>query len=275
MGKGKHHRIVLLDGKFVEAGPEVLESLTPGVMSAEGVFETMRAHDGGILLLGRHLQRLSRGLEALGLRWPAARHRIEAEVRRVLRRNHLNEARVRLTVWREGHKTRSAIVCQPIERQYQRGWRAMISPVRHRRALIPPIKSLDYSLFRQAYAQAAQRGFDEAILLNGRGELVEGSRTNIFFVDHNILYTPPIHSGCLNGVARQAVMRCARALRIRCLVRSARPWDLFAADEAFLTNAVGTVIPLLRVGARQIGNGKPGPVTLKLRRAYWDFASKG
>lgn len=264
-------RIVLWDGKWVNVAPKVLESWTPGVMKAVGVFETMRAHEEKVLFLEYHLQRLSRGLKTLGLHWPASWRNIQVQVREVLRRNRIQEARVRLTVWREGLKIRSTVVCQPIGQSYEQGWRAIVSPLRHCRKIMPPIKSLDYSLFYRAYKKAAS-GWDEAILLNSRGELIEGSRTNIFFVRQDIVCTPPVRVGCLNGVARQVVMRCARALHIRCLTRPARLRDLLTADEAFLSNAIGTVIPLTYVGTRPIGNGQPGSVTQKLRLAYSDFA---
>ncbi len=267
----KHPRIVLWDGKWVKVAPKVLESWTPGVMKAEGVFETMRAHEEKILFLEYHLQRLSRGLKTLGLSWPVGQRAIEMKLREVLHRHHLKEARVRLTVWREGLQTRSTIICQSIEQSYSHAWRAIISSLRHCRGVFPSIKSLDYSLFHQAYKEAMAGGWDEAILLNSRGELVEGSRTNIFLVCRDILYTPPMHSGCLNGVARQVVMRCARSSRMRCLARSVRPKDLLTCKEAFLTNAIGTVIPLTYIGAQPIGNGEPGPVTQKLRRAYSDL----
>ena len=263
-------KFLWLDGKLVEAKPSLLRSLTPGVLKAKGVFETMRARDGEIIFLTRHLRRMSRGLRVLNLPKPVSTPAIRKNILELSRANGLKDARVRLMVWRKAGRLHSAIICEPLQaltaRQCSKGFAAMLTNG-HRRRTAVPIKSLDYQIFRQSLQKARAAGFDEALLLNDKGELVEGSRTNIFLVKDNCLLTPPIKSGCLPGVMRQKVLSRARKLKLRCTTKSITPQDLLEADEAFLTNALIGVMPLTHLGSKRIGIGKPGPVTLRLRNA--------
>ncbi|MEK6537555.1 MAG: aminotransferase class IV, partial [Nitrospirota bacterium] len=134
----------------------------------------------------------------------------------------------------------------------------------HRRQTPVPVKSLDYWLFRERLRQARAAGFYEALLLNHKGELVEGSRTNLFLVKDGCLFTPSIKSGCLPGVMRQKVLEGARCLKLRCSAKTLTAQDLFAADEAFLTNALLGIMPLTALDKQPIGTGRPGPVTRRM-----------
>lgn len=258
--------------KFVEAEPALVRSLVPGVLKAKGVFETMLARGGEVVSLERHLLRMSNGLRVLHIYRPLSLPAIRRDIKELLRLNRLRNARVRLMVWRQAGRISSAILCEPLtppsEAQYKKGFTAMLAKRRHRRATKVPVKSLDYAVFRQSLKDAAAAGFDEAILLNKKGEMVEGSRTNIFLVKDKVLFTPAVPCGCLPGVTRQAVLEMARKLKIHCIQRALNPKHLFEADEAFLTNALLGVMPLTSLDGKEIGNGKPGRRTLQLRNAY-------
>lgn len=260
-----------LDGEWVEANPILLKSLTPGVLKAKGVFETMRVTSGKVVLLEAHLKRMSRGLNVLEMGTTPffAHHTIfEKRALSLLKVNRLKNARVRLMVWQKAGRVHAAIVAEalksPSARQYAKGFKAMLING-HRRQTPVPIKSLDYKIFRESFQKARTAGFDEAIFLNHKGELVEGSRTNIFLVKDKVIFTPPIKSGCLPGVTRQVVLSRARRLKLRCAAKTLKARDLFAADEAFVTSALLGIMPLTRLGQKQIGTGKPGPITRRLR----------
>lgn len=261
--------IIWLDGKWIEAKPSLLQSLTPGVLKAKGVFETMRVREGKVVLLAAHLKRMSRGLKVLNLPRPGSFAAIRQNIRQVLEADCLKEARVRLMVWQKGGRLHHAIMAEPFQppaaRQYVKGFKVMLTNG-HRRKTPVPIKSLDYRIFRKSLQKARSAGFDEALLLNSKSELVEGSRTNIFLVKDNCLFTPPVESGCLPGVTRQVVLERARRLKLRCVAKTLNAQDLFEADEAFLTNALIGIMPLTRLGPRKIATGKPGPITLRLRK---------
>ncbi len=260
-----------LDGEFVEATPALLESLTPGVLKAKGVFETMRAQNGKVNFLATHLRRMSRGLKVLHLPPTIYHLKIYLNILELLKLNRLKTARVRLMIWRKGKILHHAIVAQPLERltaaQYRKGFSASLTNGHHRETCVP-IKSLDYGIFREGLRKARSAGFDEALFVNRKGELVEGSRTNIFLVKDNCLLTPPIASGCLPGVMRQQVISAARRLKIRCAAKPLNAQDLLTADEAFVTNALLGIMPLTGLDKQKINTGNPGPITRRLARFY-------
>lgn len=260
------------DGEFVTASPSFVQSLTPGILKAKGVFETMRVVKGRIEFFSSHLRRLRRGLRVLKFSSPFTSSTIRRQIGQLLKVNGLENARVRVMIWQKGARVHSAMICQPLQpppaRQYSQGFKAMLIHG-HRRETPGPIKSLDYGIFRRSFKIARAAGFDEALLLNRKGELVEGSRTNIFFVKNNVIFTPSIKSGCLPGIMRERVLKAARREKLRCITRALKAIDLLAADEAFLTNALIGVMPLTHVDAKPISSGKPGPVTLCLAARRW------
>ena len=249
-----------------------MDSLLPGVLQGQGVFETMRVYNGTIFSLAKHFDRLFRGLKLLKIPSPYSKKQWQKYLYQTIKVNSLKEARIRLAVWREKGKLRIAIVCQDFKdsliRKDQMSLRAIISSVRRKKTQYSNIKSMDYLCFRQAFKEAKEQGFDEAILLNNRKEIVEGSRTNIFYIKKGILYTPAVKCGCLNGITRQIVLQCAHRLEIPNKVVTAHTQKLIRCDEAFVTNALIGVVPLTAVGDRLIGHGKAGLLTKKIMNAY-------
>ena len=136
------------------------------------------------------------------------------------------------------------------------------------------VKSLDYVCFWKAYQRAKAQGYDEALLRNHRGELVEGSRSNIFFLKDNKLCTPSLASGCLKGITRSVVIKIARRMRIEVQERTITPQELLNAREAFLTNSLIEVMPLTSIKGRSVGNGKAGALTLRILKEYRRWISK-
>ena len=263
---------IFLDGKMVRASTALADSLAPGVVEGKGAFETMRVCDGGIGDLHKHLGRLSRGLNTLHIRAPYSQKQLKQYLSRTLKAGGLQQARIRLAVWKERRVLRIALVCQPFagysDAKYKKGFKAAISDIKRKKTKISHIKSMDYACFRRAFMEARAKGCDEAILLNSRMEIVEGSRTNIFFVKKNVLYTPAVKCGALNGITRQQVIRCARKEKDPCRAVAVNVRALFQADEAFVTSSLIGVMPLTVVAGRPVGSGRVGPVTRKLLRAY-------
>jgi len=265
-------RSIFLDGQMVKARMEFIDSLAPGIVQGKGVFETMRVYNGTVFALQKHFDRLFRGLRLLKIRSPYTKKQWEQYLYQTININSLKEARIRLAIWRDGRQLRIAIVCQNVKRDRlpkgQSGLKVMISSVRRKMTRYSNIKSMDYLCFRRAFKEAEGQGFDEAILLNNRGKITEGSRTNVFCIKGGTLYTPAVKYGCLNGITRQIVLQCARQLKIPSRVTIVSPLKLIRSDEAFVTNSLIGVVPLIAVGGRFIGQGKPGPVTKKIMNAY-------
>ena len=222
--------------------------------------------------LEKHLSRLLKGLKLLNIHAPYSQKRLKQYLHRTIKANGLRQARIRLAIWKERQVLRIAIVCRPFkgypDEKYKKGFKAVISKIKRKKTRFSHIKSMDYACFRAAFMDAEIKGCDEAILLNNRKEIVEGSRTNIFFARKGVLYTPAIKCGALNGITRQQVIRCARKEKVPCRTVAADVRTLFQADEAFVTNSLMGIMPLTVIAGRPVGSGKVGPVTQKLLYAY-------
>jgi len=266
-------RSIFLDGELVPTEEPMLDSLSPWVLSGRGVFETMRSYGGKIFLVNEHLERLTFGLRSLRIKTPHSLAQTKKYLYLSLKSNKLKNARLRLTVWQGKVGVRLSVIVWPYKPEnkikYTQGFRALISHFRQDRSTRrPAIKSIDYLRFLQAYRIARVKGKDEALLLNNRGFLVEGSRSNIFFIKHNVLFTPSLASGCLNGITRQTVLDIAKKMKLKPQEVLSQPQELFKADEAFLTNSLIELMPLTYLNNKKIGQGTMGPMTAKLLKAY-------
>ena len=263
---------IFLDGQMVKARAELVDSLLPGVIAGKGVFETMRVYNGKVFSIDKHFDRLFRGLRLLKIRPSYSKKQMEIYLDRTIKANLLKEAKIRLSVWKEKRQLRIAVVCQDIGGSWvkkdQKGIRAIVSSVIRKKTQFSNIKSMEYHCFRQAFNEAKEKGYDEAILLNNCQEIVEGSRTNIFYIRKGALYTPMVKCGCLNGITRQTVIQLARKLKIPIRVVAANIRMLLQSDEAFVTNSLIGIVPLVSVGNQRIGQKKAGLVTKKIINAY-------
>jgi branched-subunit amino acid aminotransferase/4-amino-4-deoxychorismate lyase len=200
-----------------------------------------------------------------------------------LKANRLEEASVRLAVSAgEGESYPDPSTCREptifvTARQYippspkvvHRGFSVVFSSLsRDSRSLLSQIKSASYLISYLARAEARTKGADEALLLNERGFLAEGSVSNLFLVKEGMLLTPDLGSGALPGITRQVVLELADSLGVKTAVRELSPEELYEAEEALLTNSLFEVMPLTRVNDKAIGSGKHGEITARLRAAY-------
>ena len=264
-------KIIYLNGKCVRASNRLIASLAPGTIKGKGVFETMRAYKGKVFAFEAHMARMQKGLKTIGVNQRIASQRILENIFQLLTKNRLKNARIRVAAWKDKN-FQTAIVCQayqgPSHSKCTRGFQAIISSMKRNRSRYSSIKSLDYRDFQKAYAQARDQGCDEAILLNEQKNIVEGSRTNIFLVKKEKLFTPSLASGCLDGITRNRVIQCARAQGFSVAIKKIKLNDLWKAEEVFLTNSLLEVMPLTVVNHRPIGSGKMGPVTKRLGQLY-------
>ena len=154
---------IFLDGQIVKARSEMIDSLMPGVVQGEGVFETMRVYNGRIFAIDRHFQRLTRGLRLFNIRSPYSEDQWMNNLYQTIRANSLREARIRLAIWKDQKKRHIAIVCQAISSDWvmknKQGLTAMISTVKRNKTKHSNIKSLDYLCFRKAFKEAEDHLF--------------------------------------------------------------------------------------------------------------------
>lgn len=271
-------QIVYLNGSLVPRSQAKISPFDLGFLYGYGLFETMRAYSGHIFRLERHLERLSQSAKLLGL--PLNAFDLKRACYDTLRANKLKDARIRLTVsMGEGEATpdlpkhpkptvlATATRYVPLsDEAYRKGYKAVVSTIdRDSQSPLSRLKSANYLSNILARRDAGAAGADESILLNERGFLCEGSASNIFLVSKGYLITPGEDSGCLPGITRQVVVELAQGLGIGHSEREVQLEELLHADEAFLTNSIMELMPVVEVNGQRIGRGK---VTGRLMQAY-------
>ena len=263
--------IIFLNHKYQSASAGQLDQLLPGNVPGVGLFETMRVYRNVLLFWPEHYKRWEKGLGRMRLKRPGSAKTILTIVVETIRRNQLAHGRVRLMTWQYQGRQSLAVVPRALrlkESLYQQGYQAVLSSVRRKRHPYTHLKTLAYGLFRESLKEAQTQGADEGILLNGKGEVVETSRANLFFMRKGILATPAVHCGCLNGITRAKVIGLARQVKLPCR-RGIFYWpDLLKAEEIFITNAFMGIMPIVALNRKKIGSGYPGPVTQRLRSLY-------
>ncbi|MBN1369427.1 MAG: aminotransferase class IV [Dehalococcoidaceae bacterium] len=272
---------VYLNGAFIPAVDARIHVSDAGFLYGYGLFETMRANEGSIFRLDRHLERLAGSAGALGIELDTGQ--LSPAVMETIRINDLNSARIRITVtagtdfspeqYRSGQQANILITARQYEplppEIYRRGYSAIISSmVRCSRSPASTLKTTSYLQNLLAKREALLSGVDEAIFLNEEDNVCEGSITNLFILSGNTLITPAVSCGILAGITREAVLELAGKLGIAALEAQFPAGEISEAGEAFLTNSVIGLMPLVSLGGKPVGNGKPGKITTRLASAY-------
>ena len=261
-----------------------------GLQYGTGVFEGMRSYDTAdgpaIFRLDAHMRRFAASASYYEIEWPYSFEQLCAASLDVIRANSLDNAYLRplaffdshsFNVWPKGCPVSVAIIAVP-GRPYtqggpERGLRVTVSSVRRiDAASLPPfVKACGhYTNSVRAVQEANRRGFDDALLLNYRGELAEGSGANLFLVKNGRVITNDADASIVLGITRDSVLQIASDLGIPVDVRALTLDDLAAADEAFFTGTAIEVTPITEVDGRPVGAGKPGPITLRIQQSYFD-----
>ena len=282
------NEIVYLNGSLIPRSQADISAMDYGFLYGFGLFETMRVYKGRVFRLEHHLNRLARSAEILRL--PMGRLDLKEAVMETVRANHLDNARIRLTVsLGEGGMVPDPSKCtkptvlvmagdyQPYPREvYQKGVKATVSSIRRNsQSPLSRLKSTNYLESILARQEARAAGADETICLNEKGLLAEASMSNIFVVTESTLRTPREDSGILLGITRQTILELASELGIDAVEHDIKLEELFMAEEAFLTNSLIEVMPLTELEGKPIGSGKPGAITKRLMRAYQGLVEKG
>lgn len=274
--------VIFLNGELIPRSRARLSPFDHGFLYGYGLFETMRAYGGIIFGLDLHLTRLQSAAETLRLALPDLDDLTKA-CYDVLEANKLLEARLRLTISAgEGDITPNPASCShitvfivarelvPLPRQtYEKGFKTILSSWRRNsQSPLSRLKSTCYLENIQARQEAREQQADEALLLNERGLLAEGSASNIFLVDNGTLITPSVESGALPGITRGIVLEISKSLWLKFTERDVKLDELVSAREAFLTNSIIEIMPLTWLGDTPVGRGEPGPLTQKIMAAY-------
>jgi branched-chain amino acid aminotransferase len=275
---------VYIDGKFYDEKNAKISVFDHGLLYGDGVFEGIRAYNGRVFRLKEHIDRLFYSAKAIMLDLPLSHAGIMKAVIESCRRNKIKDGYVRLVVTRgtgglglNPHRCKKPsliiiadkIQLYPVE-YYSRGLDIITVPTtrNYHNAVNPAIKSLNYLNNVLAKIEAINGGCEEAIMLNTQGYVAECTGDNIFIVTGNQLLTPPLSAGALYGITRNVVLDLAREQGLTVGEPNLTRYDLFIAEECFLTGTGAEIIPVVKIDGRVIGSGKPGPVTRKLVDAY-------
>ncbi|MBI2919723.1 MAG: aminotransferase class IV family protein [Planctomycetes bacterium] len=237
-----------------------------------GFFETLRAYGGRVFRHEEHFRRMERSAKAFRVTLPLDAGTFERVATEMLEISRMPDARVRLTVT-AGPPPIAAVQVLPLdapaEEAYTGGVTAWLAPFRRNtRGALSGHKTLNYLENYWAREEAKQRGHFEALMLNERDELSEGTRANLFFAKQGKVLTPALSTGILAGVTRSALLEVCAERGARAEEGVFTAGDLLAADEAFLASTIVEVLPIVGVDGKRIGDGKPGPLARTLRHEF-------
>lgn len=280
------HTIVWVDGRRLPSDDAHISARDRGFTLADGVFETMKAHNGRVFRLDRHLSRLERSLRTLSIPVPPElREWVEA----ALDAAHSPDASVRLTVSRgvapggvtapiDPTPTVVVTVAPPPafgSAIYDAGLRARVASGRRNEfSMTAGLKTLAYTDSVAAMIEARNAGADEVLFLDTEGHCSEASASNLFAVINGRLTTPPTSCAALPGITRAAVIELAGQMGGPVDERSFDLRELEGSTEAFLTSSLRGIAPMVEVDGKPLGDGKPGPVTRRLMTAYADLVNR-
>jgi branched-chain amino acid aminotransferase len=274
---------VWLNGALVEEQDARISPADHGFLLGDGVFETLRSYSGRLPTLREHLDRLAEGTRALGIATPSLDD-LERATHDLLAVSELEDARLRITVTSgagppglgRGEGPPTVLITAVPLRAWPPTATAVVAPWPHdERSPLAGVKTTSRVDTVLALGYARQRGADEALFLNGRGDVCEASTANVFAVFDGRVTTPPLSAGCLAGITRDHVLELCKELAIDALEEDFDRSGLSRAQELFLTSSTRGVQPLVAVEGRAVGTGDAGPLTGRLADAYSESLARG
>ncbi|MBI4745676.1 MAG: aminotransferase class IV [Deltaproteobacteria bacterium] len=279
--RDERKKYVCVNGEIVPKDKALVSVLDRGFLYGDGVFETVRIYNGIPFMLDEHTERLIAGLKTLRFQKLPAGIKIHAS--KVIEANKISNGILRIAV------TRGEVVAgiDPLpckeptvviaakegipypEELYLKGFRAVVANIKKdRNSPLCRVKSANFLTHILAKGEALDASADEALMLNYEGFLTEATVSNLFLLKGNTLLTPSVESGILPGITRQVVIELTGQMGLEVKQREIRQEELYSADEAFLTNSLMEVMPLVEVDKRPVGNSLPGKTTLEIRKRY-------
>ena len=271
---------IYIDGTLYEQSEAKISVFDHGVLYGDGVFEGIRFYQDRVFRLEEHIDRLWDSAKAIALDIPMPRTALIEATLETIRQNDLHDGYIRLLVTRgvgslglspdSCRRPSIVIIAATIalypDSLYEKGLTLATCSVRRipPGALSPRIKSLNYLNNILAKIEAQQAGAPEGVMLNEQGYVAECTGDNLFVVKSGVISTPPINAGILGGITRAVVFELARKNGIPIKEDDLTRYDIVVADECFLTGTAAEVIAAVQLDRRPIGDGHPGPITLKL-----------
>lgn len=279
---------VWMNGEFVERDNASVSVFDHGLLYGDGVFEGIRAYDGIVFKLEEHVERLYNSAKVINLDIPMSQSEmVEACVESCLK-NDVHDGYIRLVVTRGvgdlgldpdkcGNPT-VFIIAADIELYpeefYEKGLELVTVPTRRNQheAINPRVKSLNYLNNIMGKMEAKQAGYQEGIMLNEQGYVVECTGDNIFIVEsENVIRTPPPYMGALEGITRDSLIEIAEGEGYRVIEEPLNRYDLYVAEECFVTGTAAEALPVVEIDGREIHGGTPGPAVEHLIEEFRQY----
>ena len=280
-------KIWLGDG-LVDQQDATISVFDRSFLYGDGVFEGIRVYDGKIFEHKAHLDRLYESAKVICLPVPMEKDEMTAAVEQTVAANQIKDGYIRLIISRGiGDLGLNPFLCKDgkvviiadaiqlyPEALYEKGMTVVSVPsVRNHPLSCPPqVKSLNYLNNIMAKIESIQAGAGEGIMYNHLGYVAEATGDNVFIIKNGVVYTPPAQAGSLDGITRRVVMKLAEKEDIKVVEKNLTRFDLYVADEMFLTGTAAEVIGVVEMDGRVIGGGVPGPLTQKLRKLFFKYA---
>lgn len=280
---------IYIDGQFYDKENAKVSVFDHGLLYGDGVFEGIRFYKGRVFRLEEHIARLYDSAKAICLNVGLDAAAMTEAVLETIRQNGLEDGYVRLVVTRgSGDLGLNPALCPRAtvfiiaskitlysQECYEKGLTVVTCATRRipHGALSPMVKSLNYLNNVLAKIEAQQAGAGEGLMLNEQGYVAECTGDNIFIVKNGRIFTPPISSGALAGVTRGVVFELAAEMGLPISEPQMTRYDIFTADECFLTGTAAEVIPAVKLDSRIIGSGQPGPVTQRMIARFHELTA--
>ncbi len=278
---------IFIDGQYFGEENAKVSVFDHGLLYGDGIFEGIRAYNGRVFKLKEHIDRLFYSAKAILLSIPMTHAEICKAVVDTCRENGLREGYIRLLVTRgvgglglnpnKCKRPSVIVIADKIQLYpqefYENGLTIITVPTTRNlhSALNPAIKSLNYLNNILAKIEANNGGCEEAIMLNNEGYVAECTGDNIFLIKGDDLLTPPLSAGALYGITRGVVIELGRSAGLKVSEPNLTRYDVFNADECFLTGTGAELVPVVKVDGRVIGDGKPGRRTRELVKKYHEL----
>lgn len=280
---------IYIDGQYFNEDEAKISVFDHTFLYGDGVFEGIRVYEGCIFRLQEHLDRLWDSAKYIMLNISMTKEEMVEAVAETVRKNEITNGYIRLVVsrgrgtlglspWR--CKNSSVVIIADViqlyaEDTYKNGMKLVTVPTMRNRmeSLNARVKSCNYLNNILAHIEGHNSGCEEALMLDANGFVIECTGDNIFIVKNEVLFTPPVYLGALDGVTRQVIIEIAREKGYEVKEQPFTRYEIFTADECFLTGTAAEAVPVVVLDKREIGDGKPGPLTTELIAAFRERTS--
>ena len=278
---------IYMNGQLVDKEDAKVSVFDHCFLYGDGIFEGIRCYNGTVFRMKEHMDRLWDSAKTVHITMPITKEEMAQAIYDTLKANDMDNGYIRLVVTRgigtlglDAHlcgTPQIIIITNALQLYsadfYEKGIKIVTaSTIRMPSdSLNPRVKSCNYLNNIMAKIEGYNAGCEEALMLNHKGDVAECTGDNIFIVRDGALYTPPTDACILEGITRNAVMETARKMGLTVTEKALTRHDVYCADECFLTGSAAELIPVVEIDKRVIGNGKPGPKTMAILKAFRDL----